>query len=434
MPRGRLREDFRSRLSDKLPSANDRAIVAAFFLWIAGPYVRKSGWVVLTSYSSAETAAALRGSIDERGWVAPDLVREILGKVGIRAAYQSRWMFDHGFAAADDGWLPKLRSIPDRVEQILRYRRVPMTPEELVGLVKCNSDRSLRNRLHDDVRFKKISRQGHFALREWSEYDEYTGIADEIAEEIERQGGSAAPNHLIDVISQRYGVKPGSVYQYLSAPMFIRNPDGRVRLRAQDESLRVQADPRMCPGLYLVDEQWRLRIEINSDTLRGSGRPLQTAVAVLVGCQPGERRVFKSPCDEIVISWPQGSASGPNLGSLRLDVESLGGQVGDFVFLTFGSTALDVHLLRARDLENEPPSIRLALLVGISEPTESDTERWRAIASAIGVSDRPHGSRLEDIHAALMRRNEVSLARLVGEQTVGPSESIFDQLERRLGL
>ena len=235
-----------------------------------------------------------------------------------------RWILSlDAFKKKDGGWLPILKTIPDRAEQMLRYGGAPMTAAELTELSGCDSERSLRQRLISDGRFKKISRQAHFVLREWPGYVEYSGIAEEIAEEIERQGGAATPQHLIATLAERHGVKPGSVSQYLSAPMFAKTRDGRfIRLRRDDEAFRVSADPNVCPALYKIDGFWTLRVEVTTETLRGSGRLLNPAVAVVVGCQPGERCVFQSLRDAMkVVSWPPGSATGrPNIGSLKPDV------------------------------------------------------------------------------------------------------------------
>lgn len=446
-----LASEFRSRLGTAVPkelwfpqgvcsdwgtslSDEDHGFFVEFVAWAAGPYEQSGDWHLADANLLRSTQARLAERADERGWVADAAATQVLAQAGIREEHHARWLRSVGYWSIGGGWLLQLSSMLDRAEQLLRYRGTPIGVEELSQLVDSESERSLRNRLHDDARFKMISRQGHFALREWAQYDEYTGIAEEIAEEIERQGGTATSRHLIEVLTQRYGVSPNSVYQYLSAPMFFKSADGRVRLRNADEALKVQADPRLCPGLYYADGQWSLRVEINNDTLRGSGRPLQTAVAVLVGCQPGERCVFPSPRDEIVISWPRGSAAGANLGSLKPDVEGLDGQVGDHVFLTLGSDRIDVRLLRAEELRDAPAVVRLALLVGLPTPAASDRERWAAISSAIGLTERSGPVTPDDIHAQLMRRNEIALAGLVREACPQSSQNILDQLEEMLGL
>lgn len=421
--------DWGTGLSDE-----DCGLFVDFIAWAAGPYEQSGEWHLADPRLRQTTQAKLTEQVDERGWVSDAAATQVLAQAGIREEHEARWLRSVGYWSIGGGWLPQPSSMLDRAEQLLHYRGQPILVEELSRLVESDSDRSLRNRLHDDERFKMISRQGHFALCEWAQYDEYTGIAEEIAEEIERQGGTATSRHLIEVLTQRYGVSPNSVYQYLSAPMFFKSADGRVRLRNADEALKVQADPQLCPGLYCVDGQWRLRVEINNETLRGSGRPLQMAVAVLVGCQPGERRVFPSPRDEIVISWPAAAASGPSLGSLKPDVVALGGSVGDFVFLTLESTAIAVRLLSAGELKNVSPATKLTLLVGLPAVASSGADRWASIASSIGLTVRGHAPTPDDVHAQLMRRNEPALARLVREDSPQSSENILDQLESMLGL
>lgn len=413
-----------------LGSDDERALITSLLLWIAGPYESFETWRVADPTLASATLGALKASRDSKHWLSPATTQEILIKADIRTPYHASWLCTLGFFEIDGGWLLRLSSILDRVEQILRYRGVPMTAEELLPWVDCESVRSLRNRLLEDDRFKRTTRYGHFALRQWSQYDEYSGIAEEIAEEIARQGGVADAQHLIEVISERYGVKPNSVHQYLSAPMFIRIGEGRVRLRAPDEMRTVRSDPRICPGLYRVNDQWVLRVRITADTLRGSGRALHPSVAALVGCQPGERRVFKSPCDEVVISWPPGSACGPSLGSLRPDVEALGGAIDDYVFLSLGTAEIGVRLLKAAELAHLSNELQLALLVGLSSSTLAQS-RWDAIGSAIGLRTESQTTP-EDVHAGLMRRNEVTLAQLI--DLPDDPQAIFTQLESILGL
>ena len=301
-------------------------------------------------------------------------------------------------------------------------------------LIKACGLRSFRQRLLEDGRLKKISKEGHFALRSWSQYDEYTGIAEEIAEEIERQGGAAKAQYLIETLSERYGVKASSVAQYLSAPMFIKSNNNLVRVRQANEILRLSADPSTCPGLYWVEGQWCLRVEINDETLRGSGRPMNSSAAVVIGCQPGDRKTFKSPRDAIVVSWPIGSAGGPNLGSIKPDVDALGGHVGDLAFLCFGPDDVTVRLLQQHELMSAPPMTRLLLMLGLNAVNGDGSDRWAAIANALGLGKAQSNYDPDDIHAALMRKNEVALANLIQDQTNASKVHIFDRLQDILGL
>jgi hypothetical protein len=184
----------------------------------------------------------------------------------------------------------------------------------------------------------------------------------------------------------------------------------------------------------LIDGHWTLRVEITDDTLRGSGRPLNAGIAAVVGCQPGERRVFRTLRDEIVVSWPAGSASGPNLGSLKPDVDAEGGKVGDFVFLTFIDSDIRVRLLSAASLQDASPITKLALLIGLPLAIATSSNPWGIIATAVGLGDRPGTYGADDVYAALMRRNEVTLASLIHGETADAAVDIFKRLEGILGL
>jgi hypothetical protein len=417
-----------------LDAIADRELVARFALWVAGPYEQSDTWLTSDCSLGAKTKNSLKRRTDLRGSIPLEAARAALSELDLRETHHEQWLCDHRYFEMDGDWFPRLSNIPDRVEQILRYRGEPVTAEVLAPLVDCESERSLRARLLEDRRFKRISRQAHFALRTWEQYDEYSGIAEEIAEEIARQGGAAKPAHLIDAVSSRYKVKRASVKAYLSAPMFSRTAEGLVRLRGKHERQNVQADPRVCSGLYSVDNKWILRVEVTADTLRGSGRPLPAAVAVLLGCQPGERKVFRSPADEIVVSWPPSSASGPNLGSLKPDTDALGGKLGDFLFLTLEKGAIGVRLLPASCLAHRNPTCKLALLLGLPESDAIDAVHLEAIARAIGIGEQLQEPSADVVHAHLMRRNEIDLARLLKNSEARDEEDILAKLATTIGL
>jgi len=434
VPVGSLADYRTSRMSTTGLSVSDWDLIVEFGLWAAGPYTTVAEWMMSPQNLSAKSTTSLNARLDQRGWLSATTAAEVLAEIGIRQEYHERWILSlDAFIKKDAGWLPIVKTIPSRAEQILRYHGAPMTAAELTELTGCDSERSLRQRLISDGRFKRISRQGHFALQEWPGYEEYSGIAEEIVEEIERQGGEATPQHLIATLAERYGVKPGSVSQYLSAPMFAKTRDGRIRLRRDDEIPRVSADPNVCPALYKIDGFWTLRVEVTAETLRGSGRLLNPAVAVVVGCQPGERRVFQSLRDAIVVSWPLGSATGPNIGSLKPDVDALGGAAGDFLFLTFRNKRIGVRLLRAVELNDLPALAKLTRMVGLPSRKLSSSP-WEDIGSAVGLGKRPQPLNPDDVHAALMRRNEVALAQLISDETTASKEDIFKSLESMLGL
>lgn len=414
-------------------SDKDRAVLSDFCLWAAGPFRWKAGWGMTRELLDADTRANILAGRTELGWISPEFVRNVLSAAGIRVKYQDQWMEFLGFVQLDGGWLPRLSSIPARAEQILRYTGNPMTAEELLPLVDCESARSLRNRLSEDSRFMRINRQGQFALREWSQYDEYSGISEEISQEITKQGGSAEAQYLVSTISARYGVKARSVALYLSAPMFVKTKEGRIRLREAGEMQVIRSDPKRCAGLYRVGESWVFRVRVSSDSLRGSGRPIPAAVATTLGCQPGSKKVFKSQSSEIVISWPAGSATGPNLGSIRTDIETLGADVDDYLFLAFSEGSVSVRLLRSKLVESASHENRLALLVGLGAGTVGG-DQLQTIAGAIGFPSMGRDAESEDIHGWLMQRNEVDLARLISLPSLGDDVDILSYLEGTLGL
>ena len=125
--------------------------------------------------------------------------------------------------------LPWGGSLSDKALVILSIESRPMTAEELLErTAPSGSMRSFGNQLVSDQRLKRTGVR-HWGLREW-DHDEYTGIADEIAQEITRQGGTASLEHLVEYISTNYGAAPNSIRSYASGHRFARDARGQITI------------------------------------------------------------------------------------------------------------------------------------------------------------------------------------------------------------
>jgi hypothetical protein len=159
----------------------DRHTVALSLLWLGGPYETsgdatgmKSGttppdWLVLSTDLFEQTKQLLQAQRDSLGWIAPKTATESLSRVGIRPAFHAAWLQANGFFRLDGGWMLKKKLIRDTAEQILRYKRIPMTCAELNAVINGNTldrreERLLRRRLIRDRRFERIA--DSLALRE----------------------------------------------------------------------------------------------------------------------------------------------------------------------------------------------------------------------------------------------------------------------------
>ena len=89
-------------------------------------------------------------------------------------------------------------TVVDKAVRVLAIRGTAMTPEDLVAAIgEGNPVRALRNRMLEDRRLARVTKN-EWALRAWG-LAEYTGIADKIAEEIDRQGGATSLSNLVDL-------------------------------------------------------------------------------------------------------------------------------------------------------------------------------------------------------------------------------------------
>ena len=434
-PSGDMSEAVFDLLGTTSLATSDRDLVAGLLGFAAGPYSHLGGWARRVPNAEEVTSRALMSEFDANAELSEVALGQLFDRIGIRETNRAAWMAHVGsFWKCGDAWLPVRQTLTDRVYELLRKSLTPMLISELTEESGGGSERSLRHRVLEDPRFKKISRQGYIALREWEQFPEYSAISEHIADEIRQGGGTADPGEIIAKLTRIYGVSSNSVSQYLSAPMFIKCADGRVRMRRVDEEIHISSEPRTCAGLYKNNGYWELRIEVTADTLRGSGRPVHQAVAGLVGCQPGHKILLPSLCGAIVFSWPLGSSSGSSIGSLRREVEELGGRLGDYAFIRLDGSTAAVRILAKADVEAAPAVERCALLMGMAVDAATDDNRWSSMAKSLDLSPQRKPFDAGDIHAGLMRRNEVYLANLLGDVVADAGSDIFQALETMLGL
>ena len=217
---------------------SDPNLSRLLLLYLAGPYRWDDGWILrLPSRASLdETRQSLLDAADQTELVSEAAVTEVLDRAGIRRDWHDAWITRLGcLRRMGDKYLRWDGTTLDRLERLLRLRGEPATAEELLAdLDETHSARGIKYRLMDDPRFVRINKQSQFALPEWG-FDEYTGIADEIAQEIERCSGIADAEHLVRIISSTYGVAESSVRAYLAAPMFVRSSGGAIRLRDDND-------------------------------------------------------------------------------------------------------------------------------------------------------------------------------------------------------
>jgi hypothetical protein len=446
-PLGRLASTVTQRLGTAIPSdAEDISAIAKLvanfseptlstllLLHLAGPYRAEGTWLLHqpSRISLDATKQSLLDSADQSGVISFANSHEILNLAGIRHQWHDPWVARlNCLRRIGDGYLRWDGTTLDRLERALRLRGEPATAEELVEELGDNQiPRGIKYRLMEDPRFVRINKQSQFALPEWR-FDEYTGIADEIAQEIERCGGVADADHLASTISSTYGVAVTSVRAYLGAPMFVRSDGGSVRLRTdQDGRIPLDANLSDAPDCCCSPLGWSLRIQIDKDILRGSGRGISAAFAGQVGTEPGSKTTIPGPESPITVSWPLSSITGPSIGSLRTEAYALDASVGDLLLLTYlaDERRFEVRLVRASDIETANGLSRLALLHGLPA-VGSREDKLTAIVHSLGLELNRGDDPVTIVDLALTRRRQDSWRQLLPE--IDRSESLDDVLER----
>lgn len=207
-----------------------------------------------------------------------------------------------------------------------------MSVEQLIETVGENlSVRSVRQRLYEDPRVVRASRNT-VGLTAWGG-PAYTSVVD-----LMRRALADGPRTLADLgatLAEEYDVSPNSVATYSRAPAFVTE-GGVVRLRGDQEPFPVRHRPAEVPGLYLQDDDtliWHQTVD--TEILRGSGRPVPQEVAAHLGVAPGDQLDLHHPTRTVPLSWPHESHVGPHLGSIKALVDHLGLQAGDTARLRF---------------------------------------------------------------------------------------------------
>jgi hypothetical protein len=449
---GRLATTLMQRLGTALPiDSEDAAAVTEFvadysqpavsrllLLHLPGPYREDGGWILdLQSRDSlVATRQALLDAADDDGIVSCAATSELLDRAGIRPQWHDAWISRLGcFRRIGDSYLRWDGTTLDRLARLLRLHGQPATAEELLSdLGEDLNPRGIKYRLMNDPRFIRINKQSQFALPEWG-FDEYTGITDEIAQEIERCGGVADAEHLVRTISSTYGVAETSVRTYLGAPMFVRSDNGTVRLRGgQDGKVPVEAELASAADCCLSPAGWCLRVMVDADMLRGSGRAISAAFAGHVGVGVRDKITIPGPASAITVSWPPSSISGPSVGSLRPEALALDASPGDLLFLVYlaDQKRLDTKLVRASDVQATDGLSRLALLHGL-EPSEDPTQMVTAIAHALGVQTTDPDDPASIVDLALTRRRQDSWRGLLPASDKPESlDDVVDRLTKAL--
>jgi hypothetical protein len=389
-------------------------------LWLSGPYrVNSEGWLHCGALPTPEIARTL---VDDTGLINVDELMALLRTAGLVPQAADAWLQRHINMRVIEGQ-PYLweGSVTDKAYLFLNIWNRPAAADELASAIgEGHSIRATRTRLLDDPRFMRVDRT-RIGLRSWP-MDEYTGIVDEIEEELVHRGGRASIRDIVSTVAAKFGVNPTSVEAYTNVPRFIA-VNGSLRLRTDDEPCLPRRQLTDEPRCYLRGEdECSYRVAVDAEVVRGSGRSIPEGLGAWLGVLPRERIDFR--CGELVVpvTWPDSSFTGPSIGSLRRVAMAVGAQLGD-------ELRLDFHR-RLRRLGAVP--IDLKPVSGVSEDElvrqltgcVCSPTNWReALAKAVGVSPQVLGE-------SLRRRGEDDLLKVVARRSDSRSDSLDDALDR----
>lgn len=296
-------------------------------------------------------------------------------------------------------------SLADKAVAVLSIKGEPMMMDEIHEALGFHvNPRSMAGQVQQEQR---IMRRGKstYGLREWGG-EEYSGIAEELEQAIERAGGSVDLEAVVESFVRQFGISAQSVRSYAAGRGFVKGPDGKLRLRgAQDDERPFRSLPmETTPAVYLIDELWHLRIEVDSEVMRGSGRPIRSSIALAAGLEPDLRLGFDYDGTTVVFSW---AGTQPNLGSVRGVAGHHGCGDGDLLFLPLGGPEpRRCHVVHWDERVREQGLSRLVIEMG-QDPDGADDDRpSTAVLAALGL---PAGGDWVDVIDRVRDRQDVHL-------------------------
>ena len=389
---------LRNEFAEYPPDLLDRLV-----LTLAGPYRFDGDWFVLTSIADfrATVATAFESVAVEN--VAPtQVVIDALVDLGFRTEHaQCALQDDSRFRQIDEHTVDWRGSLGAKAVLALQLAEQPMSMEEIAAFVEPDSERSMTSQIYADGTIVKVGR-GRYALADWG-FETFPGIEPTLATRL--ADGPLPLTELAAELAETYGVSANSVQSIATShPGFIVR-GGNVMLRPADEPWTPSRTLEQSRGCYVIDGVWSWRADVTVDLLRGIGPRIPSAFALHLGGSPLTRGSLESPVGRINLSWGRQ----PHLGSLRAAARSVDAEVGDFLFVRrVRPSEIDVRILRAADLTDEPEST-LRALVG-AEGSTNDLEQ--VLADALGLRGSVNHDLTEE-RDALLERREPELVELL---------------------
>ena len=173
-----------------------------------------------------------------------------------------------------------------------------------------------------------------WGIQDWIE-DEYEGIAAEIKQRIEEDGGATTLDRLVNELPEMFEVKETSVRAIAATPQFVLR-DGIVRL-AEESEVTLRDVYEVVDGVTGEGwPYWSFRVQGSYfDGYSLAGVPPEIADALACPKNGRIRAVVSRPtgCRPISVNWRLTSVSGASVGYISTPLSRLGVAEGDRVCL-----------------------------------------------------------------------------------------------------
>jgi hypothetical protein len=389
-----------SQLFDQYPPDQ----IDQLILYMAGPYQFDGDWYVFSELAKFDTCVLdAFDSAQEGGVASRDAVSDALAEIGVRSEYVEQALNNPKLLIMDGQVLDWTGSMEERAERVLQMTGRAMLMDELAEIIEPGNFKSMSQQVQDYPRISRVGK-ARYALASW-DLGEYQGIVPAMLERLAE--GPMTINVLGAELAEEFGISPHSVVIHSTTnPAFLKDGD-RVMLRPEDQPYVPSATLESTAHCYVVGGVWAMRVQVDRDVLRGSGRQIPEAMGVHLGVEPLGRGSVDSPVGTINLHWGQY----PAIGSLRALAGSVDADEGDWLFIRrVTPSSIDVSLLRSSELPTDPAA-KICALVGSAGSTH-DIER--VLADALGLKGTINHDLTEE-RDVLVARREHDLVDLLAE-------------------
>ena len=387
---------------------SERIPVDSLLLHLAGPYNLDREWFVRRDRSDIVDGieADLRRVSGVLGVVSFKRGREIIEKC-IRLAFADRWVGQRTSfeIRAGVGYVDCHGGFAARAERALRRLGTPSTVEEILAEVgEHQLPVSARQIILGAPTIHRVTLE-KFALVEWGGR-EYTNISDLIAHEIKRRGGEATLTDVAITLGIQFGIRESSVKSIVGTPRFVVHR-GRLRLRRDSDAAPDYGAVADTANCYRHRDAWVIRVPVDQDVLRGSGRGCPTAFAQHIGVGVGDELTVDIDGCDVKVSWHYRSAH-PSFGTLRAVAGQLRAARGDWLFLDLTPESPRAWIVREAAMASSSGMRKALHLMGYTSSVAQ-----QGLAALTRALDLPPSATLSEVVTVLKRRGEDDLADLV---------------------